>query len=79
MFSFGVVAYELLANRLPFAAPPVLERMDGRATPSVKRLAQTRPDLAREVCALVDGCLAEQRETRPTADALVAALETITH
>ena len=78
VFSFGVLAYELLANTLPFAAPPVLERLDGRATPPAKRLAHTRPDLAREVCALVDGCLAEQPETRPTADALVAALEAVT-
>jgi hypothetical protein len=77
VFSFGVLAYELLANTLPFAAPPVLEQLDGRATPSAKQLAHARPDLAREVCALVDGCLAEQPETRPTADALVAALEVV--
>jgi hypothetical protein len=77
VFSFGVLAYELLANTLPFAAPPVLERVDGRATPSATRLAHTRPDLAREVSALVDDCLAERPETRPTADALVAALENV--
>ncbi|MGE5180961.1 MAG: protein kinase domain-containing protein [Acidobacteriota bacterium] len=31
VFSFGVVAYELLAAKLPHAAPPVLERLAGRA------------------------------------------------
>jgi serine/threonine-protein kinase len=77
VFSFGVVAYELLANMLPFAAPPVLERLDGRTAPSAKLLAHTRPDLTREVCALVDGCLADQPETRPTADTLLAALERV--
>ena len=67
-------ALRMTADRV---AAEMADILDGRATPSAKRLAHTRPDLAHEVCALVDGCLAEQPETRPTADALVVALASV--
>ncbi|MGZ3429643.1 MAG: serine/threonine-protein kinase, partial [Polyangia bacterium] len=74
IFSFGVVAYELLANRLPHAAPPVLERLSGRSAPAATPLGQARPDLSSELSALVDGCVALSQEQRPSADAVAAAL-----
>jgi len=41
----------------------------------MKRLADARPDLAGELCSLVDGCLAEVPTVRPTADVVASALE----
>jgi hypothetical protein len=77
VFSLGVVAYELLSKELPFAAPPVLERLSGRAAPAPKPLAVARTDLPPPLCALVGNCLAGSPEARPNAEQLVAALEQI--
>ena len=77
VFSLGVVAYELLANRLPHAAPPVIERLSGRAAPAAAPLGQVRPDLSSELSALVDCCVALSPEQRPSAAAVAAALSQI--
>jgi hypothetical protein len=74
VFSFGVLAYELLARELPFATPPVLERLSGRSAPALKSLARTRPELSPEICALVDHCVSDAPESRPSAASLVDAL-----
>jgi serine/threonine protein kinase len=75
VFSFGVVAYELLSTKLPFAVPPVLERLSGRQVPAPVPLKEASPHLPAGLCALVDGCLALAPEARPTAEAVVTALE----
>jgi hypothetical protein len=74
VFSFGVVAYELLARQLPFSSAPVLERLQGRSAPVAKPLAEVRPDLPLPLTRLVDDCLVESPEARPSAEAIVAAL-----
>jgi hypothetical protein len=76
VFSFGVVAYELLSTKLPFAVPPVLERLSGRQVPAPAPLGESSPHLPARLCALVDSCLALAPEARPTAEIVVAALET---
>jgi hypothetical protein len=76
VFSFGVVAYELLSRKLPFAVPPVLERLSGRNVPAPVPLAESSPNLPARLCALVDSCLALAPDARPTAEAVAAALET---
>ena len=75
VFSFGVLAYDVLANELPFASPPALERISGRPAPSLKPLAQAKPAIPVHLGALIDQCLAMEPEARPTADAIVGALE----
>jgi serine/threonine-protein kinase len=75
LFSFGVVAYELLSTKLPYAVPPVLERLSGRDPPTPVPLGQSSPSLPAQLAALVDGCLALAPEARPTAEAVAAALE----
>jgi hypothetical protein len=78
IFGFGIVGFELFAKELPFATPPVLERLSGRPTPSAKPLAQANPNLSSELCILIDRCLADAPETRPTAEMLVDTLERVT-
>jgi serine/threonine-protein kinase len=77
LFSFGVVAYELLSTKLPYAVPPVLERLSGRHPPAPVPLTQSSPHLHAQLCTLVDGCLALAPEARPTAEAVAAALESL--
>jgi serine/threonine-protein kinase len=74
VFSFGVMAYELLAKDLPFASPPVMERLAGRLAPTPKPLRAQRPELPVELAALVDRCLADAPVGRPTAKELFAGL-----
>ena len=42
VFGVGVIAYQLLANRLPHAVPPVWTRMAGHEAPPVTPLAELR-------------------------------------
>jgi hypothetical protein len=75
LFSFGVVAYELLSKKLPFAAPPVTELLAGHAWSTPPPLADSGRGLPASLCDLVDRCLAEAPEARPTAAAVAAAFE----
>ncbi|HEU0033301.1 MAG TPA: serine/threonine-protein kinase [Kofleriaceae bacterium] len=68
VFSFGVVAFELLGGALPFDVPPVYAR------PAPPPLASRCPHVRPEVCTLVDRCLAIDPAARPTAAALASAL-----
>ncbi|MGE5181843.1 MAG: serine/threonine-protein kinase [Acidobacteriota bacterium] len=76
MFSFGVVAYELLAAKLPHASPPLVEKLAGRAA-AWTRLSHARPELPSELCALVDRCLSESPEDRPAAELAASTLTAI--
>jgi hypothetical protein len=67
VFSLGVVAHEILANRLPHALPPALERLHGRAPERALTLGQTNSTLPVEVIHLVDRCLKYASEERPSA------------
>jgi hypothetical protein len=75
LFSFGIIAQELLSTKLPYAVPPVLERLSGRVPPPPVPLAQSSPEVPAQLCALVDGCLALAPEARPTAEVVVAVLD----
>ena len=66
IFSFGVLACELLTGTRPFAEPPVEARLNGRALPP-PRLAGIPEGLQ----PLIARCLDPDPEKRPTADDLV--------
>ncbi len=74
VFSFGVVAFELLTKELPHTSPPVLERVMGRALSASPSLIEVRPDLPAALCELVDRCLAFTPDARPSADAIASEL-----
>ena len=78
VWSVGVVLWEALAGRHPFSAPSPVETAR-RIAAGAESLARSRPDLPRELCALVERMLALDPRRRPPAgrlpDLLRAALE----
>jgi hypothetical protein len=74
MFSFGIVAYELVSGRLPSDSPPMLLGLKPFLrwyTP----LAVLCPDLPADIGGLIERCLDAAPENRPTAAELHAALK----
>lgn len=65
VFSFGVIAYELLSNRMPFEASSpqgVIRRLtEGKFTP----LREVNPLVSEDVARCVESCLAIKPEDRP--------------
>jgi hypothetical protein len=71
LFSFGIIAFEMLSGRRPFDKP--IEQMTSfRAPPSLQRLCAELPG---NVVELIDRCLAFDPGARPTAEELIEALE----
>lgn len=68
VFSFGVLAYELVARALPYESPPVLAFNERPL-----RLSGVRPDLAQ----LVDDCLVIRHEERPSSAELARSLKAL--
>ncbi len=72
VFSFGVVAYGLLAGRPPYAEPPFLARLDGRDAPKPAALGSLGLDVAEELASAVDACLLPAASDRPAVADLIA-------
>ncbi len=73
IFSFGVVAFEVLTGSLPFAKPPVVSRYRGEPLRPA-RLATLRADAPAYLVELIERCLSEDPALRPTAAELVDVL-----
>lgn len=72
IFSFGVLAFELLTGQAPFPqSPVVICGMGGEL--SVPPLLRTRAGLAPRLASLIEACLATPPEDRPGADELAQA------
>ncbi len=71
IWSFGIIAYELLTGSHPFPEPPILARLAGRVVPRPKPL---EVDLDPAIKALLLRCLAVDHASRPTAEELRDAL-----
>ena len=73
VWSVGVVLWEALAGWHPFTAPSPVETAR-RIREGTQPLAKTRPDLPKELCALVDRMLERDPRRRPSARRLADAL-----
>jgi serine/threonine protein kinase len=73
VFSFGMMAYEVLTRRLPFDKPPLLWSELGVREPHHEPLARLCPGLDPELLRVLEACLARDPLQRPTASALAAA------
>jgi eukaryotic-like serine/threonine-protein kinase len=76
IYSFGIVAYELLAGVPPFDAVSSSELLRAHLTTPPPDLRTARPDTPESLADLVSWCLSKRREDRPAdASVIVAALE----
>jgi hypothetical protein len=70
IWSFGVIAYEMLTGALPFVVAPVFAPKQ----PIELQWSGARAPLGARVCALVERCLARDPATRPSAEELAREL-----
>jgi serine/threonine protein kinase len=78
IFSFGAVMYEMLTGKRAFDGRNHLARMLAVVKQPAPQLRQSAPNLAPELEALVDRCLAKAPEDRfPDGASLLAALERV--
>jgi serine/threonine-protein kinase len=66
VWSLGIILYEMLAGRAPFDSDTLGAVMAMVMTEPHAPLESARPDLPRDVCALVNRCLAKDPRHRPT-------------
>ena len=71
IWSFGVIAFELLSARLPFASPPVMDVMVGRPI-RVERLVCEKVDS--KIIEMIERCLSLIPSQRPSAAELSSLL-----
>jgi len=77
VFAFGVMAHEMLTGTAAFRAPPVYDRLAGRAIEVPPSLGRSCPDLGPELTSLLDRALAEDPSSRPTMVELCQALTAV--
>jgi len=77
MFSFGVVLYEMATGKMPFEAPIaaalLMQILQKEPAPVREVVRETPPELAN----LIQQCLSKEREKRPTAAGVAAALKKV--
>jgi serine/threonine protein kinase len=74
VFSFGVLAFEMLHGKQPFVESVVLAVVEGRPISPAPSLAALRPDLPTVATEVLDRCLAFDPALRPTADEVAASM-----
>lgn len=75
VYSLGIVAYELLLGRGPFAATTPQRLMVAHASEVPVPLSELRSDVDPELSAIVERCLAKQPEERPHAEDVAHKLD----
>lgn len=74
IFSFGVLAYELLGQGYPFLSPPAIAYGANKAMASAKRLTQTPGQLTKTLAELFTRCVSVDWRERPASGDVVRAL-----
>jgi tetratricopeptide (TPR) repeat protein/TolB-like protein len=79
LYAFGVMAYELIAGRLPFQGSTPSKLLAAHMGGAPPDLSEVRPDCPPALAALVMSCLAKAPEARPgDATQVVRVLDSIT-
>src|SRR5215213_8582472 len=80
IYAVGLLAYELLIGESPFTGPSPAATMAAQLTRIPEPLYQCCPDVPQPLSAIIMQCLAKEPDQRPpTAEALMAALDSITN
>lgn len=79
VFSFGVMAYEVLSGDMPYLEPPAQARLDGRMLAAPISLRKRCPELDPRVADLVDEAASLDPAVRPTVAELVQVLRRASH
>lgn len=76
VYSFGILAYELLSGAQPYEATGDAQLMAAHLEQEPRKLRELRPDLDPAIASLVDRCLVRDANRRPLARDLAARLST---
>jgi serine/threonine-protein kinase len=74
VFSFGVLAHEMLCGERPYSEFEILAMSHGVAMTATAKIEHRCPELPSDLAGLLDRCLAVRAEERPDAEALRVAL-----
>ncbi|MBU1220210.1 serine/threonine protein kinase [Myxococcota bacterium] len=74
IYSFGAVMFEMFTGRPPFSAPRtetvISDKINGRRT----KIDDLRPDLPLKLRAIIEGCLAQEPNSRPSSLYMVSEI-----
>src|SRR5207248_6926946 len=78
IYSFGVLAYELLAGASPFAGRPLSQILAAQVTEAPEPIQKRRPNMPPALATLIMRCLEKRPGDRPqSADELLTTLDAI--
>jgi serine/threonine protein kinase/tetratricopeptide (TPR) repeat protein len=75
IYALGVVLYQCATGTLPHTGSDLRSLISARLAGPPPPLATLRPDLAADLCQLIDSCLVQEPERRSDSGVLVAALQ----